>query len=211
MLYWGGKCFSELLKKVYIIYKLHTHTDVYTVYVYSHPIFKWGSKMNSISANIFSGGRLETAAFLIVAGALTFISILSAPPSHSWQNAKMLSMFNCGMSGKYFEAEKVDAATSARQKRCTIYFTGVVHHRWWFCFFFISLNRMDMEEVCPELGHGEKTPFPHHYRGIWRGDPIGIWTWFSPQAQHDQKESMGVSVFLRSSNTSFRDMGISEK
>lgn len=33
------------------------------LYVYSHPTFEWESKMKSICASIFSGEKIETAAF----------------------------------------------------------------------------------------------------------------------------------------------------
>ena len=128
------------------------------LYVYSNPTFEWEREEYEICLcrHIFRWGTRNCHLFLVVAGALTFISILSAPPSHTWQNAKMLSMFSCGMSNilrlkstccNFCKVGKIHDTSTLQ----VVYVTG----GGFVVFPFISLNRIDMEDVPPELGHGE--------------------------------------------------------
>lgn len=95
-----GRAFQRWLKKVYINYIYHIcilYTCVYYMSILI-PLLNGRVRWNPFVPAYFQVRKSKLPPFLVVAGALTFISILSAPPSHTWQNAKMLSMFSCRLS-----------------------------------------------------------------------------------------------------------------
>lgn len=192
-----GRAFQRWMKKViYHICILYTH--LYIICLSSSHFWMGEEYEIRLCRHIFRWGPRNCHLFLVVAGALTFISILSAPPSHTWQNAKMLSMFSCGMSN----------ILRLKSTCCNFCKVGKIHDTSTLQVVYVTGGGFVSLHIPQKDGHGRRAPgigtwrkqhfhtrqFISNYRGIWRGDPIGIWTWFSAQAQHGhQKESVGVS------------------